>query len=63
MTGSENHLEATRDIVFRNTVKDIEYILAAYYGNGTRFEFDTASSSQCSASSAASGPIPSTSPT
>jgi uncharacterized protein (DUF849 family) len=35
-----NHLEATRDIVFRNTFKDIEYILAACYGDGTRFEFE-----------------------
>jgi uncharacterized protein (DUF849 family) len=34
------HLEATRDIVFRNTFKDIEYILAACYGDGTRFEFE-----------------------
>jgi uncharacterized protein (DUF849 family) len=35
-----NHLEVTRDIVFRNTFKDIEYILAACYGDGTRFEFE-----------------------
>jgi uncharacterized protein (DUF849 family) len=35
-----NHLEATRDIVFRNTFKDIEYILAACYGDGIRFEFE-----------------------
>lgn len=34
------HLEATRDVVFRNTFKDIEYILSACYANGTRFEFE-----------------------
>jgi uncharacterized protein (DUF849 family) len=34
------HLEATRDVVFRNTFKDIEYILATCYDNGTRFEFE-----------------------
>jgi uncharacterized protein (DUF849 family) len=34
------HLEATRDLVFRNTFKDIEYILATCYDNGTRFEFE-----------------------
>lgn len=34
------HLEATRDIVFKNTFKDIEYILTTCYGNGTRFEFE-----------------------
>jgi uncharacterized protein (DUF849 family) len=34
------HLEATRDLVFRNSFKDIEYILATCYGNGTRFEFE-----------------------
>ena len=31
------HLEATRDLVFRNSFKDIEYILATCYDNGTRF--------------------------
>jgi len=35
-----NHLEATRDLVFRNTFKDIEYILATCSANGTRFEFE-----------------------
>ena len=35
-----NHLEATRDLVFRNTFKDIEYILQTCYDNGTRFEFE-----------------------
>ena len=34
------HLEATRDLVFRNTFKDIEYILETLYDNGTRFEFE-----------------------
>ena len=34
------HLEGTRDVVFRNTFKDIEYILSACYANGTRFEFE-----------------------
>ena len=33
-------LEATRDLVFRNSFKDIEYVLATCYGNGTRFEFE-----------------------
>jgi len=34
------HLEATRDLVFRNSFKDIEYILKTCYDNGTRFEFE-----------------------
>jgi uncharacterized protein (DUF849 family) len=34
------HLEATRDLVFRNSFKDIEYILATCAENGTRFEFE-----------------------
>ncbi len=34
------HLEATRDLVFRNSFKDIEYILGTCYDNGTRFEFE-----------------------
>lgn len=34
------YLEATRDIVFRNTFKDIEYILETCYENETRFEFE-----------------------
>lgn len=34
------HLENTRDLVFRNTFKDIEYILHTCYDNGTRFEFE-----------------------
>ena len=34
------YLEATRDLVFRNTFKDIEYILTSCSANGTRFEFE-----------------------
>ena len=34
------HLEATRDLVFRNSFKDIEFILRTCYDNGTRFEFE-----------------------
>lgn len=34
------HLENTRDLVFRNTFKDIEYILRTCSENGTRFEFE-----------------------
>ena len=34
------YLEKSRDIVFRNTFKDIEYILETCSGNGTRFEFE-----------------------
>ncbi len=34
------YLEATRDMVFRNTFKDIEYILTSCADNGTRFEFE-----------------------
>jgi uncharacterized protein (DUF849 family) len=34
------YLEATRDLVFRNTFKDIEYILQSCTDNGTRFEFE-----------------------
>jgi uncharacterized protein (DUF849 family) len=33
-------LEASRDLVFRNSFKDIEYILAACSENSTRFEFE-----------------------
>lgn len=33
-------LEGTRDLVFRNTFKDIGYILETCYGNDTRFEFE-----------------------
>ena len=34
------HLENSRDLVFRNSFKDIEYILTTCAGNGTRFEFE-----------------------
>jgi uncharacterized protein (DUF849 family) len=33
-------LESTRDLVFRNSFKDIEYILQTCYNNNTRFEFE-----------------------
>lgn len=33
-------LAATKDLVFRNSFKDIEYILETCYGNDTRFEFE-----------------------
>jgi uncharacterized protein (DUF849 family) len=33
-------LEASRDIVFRNSFKDIEYVLATCAETGTRFEFE-----------------------
>jgi uncharacterized protein (DUF849 family) len=34
------HLESTRDLVFRNSFKNIEYILETCYDNDTRFEFE-----------------------
>lgn len=34
------HLEGSRDLVFRNTFKDIEYVLETCYANNTRFEFE-----------------------
>jgi len=34
------YLEASRDVVFKNTFKDIEYIVQTCSGNGTRFEFE-----------------------
>lgn len=34
------YLEGTRDLVFKNTFKDIEYILKSCAENGTRFEFE-----------------------
>lgn len=34
------YLEGTRDSVFRNTFRDIEYVLQSCSGNGTRFEFE-----------------------
>lgn len=36
----KTHLESTRDLVFRNSFKDIEYVLDTCYENGTRFEFE-----------------------
>jgi 3,5-dioxohexanoate:acetyl-CoA acetone transferase len=33
-------LEASRDLVFRNSFKDIEYVLATCAESGTRFEFE-----------------------
>jgi uncharacterized protein (DUF849 family) len=33
-------LESTRDLVFKNTFKDIEYVLTRGTHNGTRFEFE-----------------------
>jgi uncharacterized protein (DUF849 family) len=33
-------LEASRDVVFKNTFKDIEHILATLGASGTRFEFE-----------------------
>ena len=34
------YLEMTRDFIFRNTFKDIEWILGEVGANGTRFEFE-----------------------
>ncbi|MDR5774041.1 MULTISPECIES: 3-keto-5-aminohexanoate cleavage protein [unclassified Caballeronia] len=34
------HLEKSRDLVFKNTFADIEYILSSCTANGTRFEFE-----------------------
>ena len=34
------HLEGSRDLVFRNSFKDIKYVLETCYGQGTRFEFE-----------------------
>ena len=34
------HLENSRDLVFRNTFKDIDYVLRTCSENGTRFEFE-----------------------
>ena len=34
------YLEGTTDLIFRNTFKDIEFILTTCAGNGTRFEFE-----------------------
>ncbi|MHA6690876.1 beta-keto acid cleavage family enzyme [Devosia sp. A449] len=34
------HLENSRDLIFRNSFADIEYVLEACYEQGTRFEFE-----------------------
>jgi uncharacterized protein (DUF849 family) len=34
------YLEGSKDLVFRNSFKDIEYILTTCYENDTRFEFE-----------------------
>jgi uncharacterized protein (DUF849 family) len=34
------HLENSRDLVFKNTFSDIEYILTSCAANGTRFEYE-----------------------
>jgi uncharacterized protein (DUF849 family) len=34
------HLEGSRDLVFRNSFQDIEYVLTEVGGAGTRFEFE-----------------------
>lgn len=36
----KDHLEGSRDLVFRNSYKDIAYVLETCRGNGTRFEFE-----------------------
>ncbi len=36
----QQHLENSRDMVFKNTFTDIEYILTSCSDNGTRFEFE-----------------------
>ena len=35
-----SYLEGTRDLVFKNTFADIEFVLTAGTDNGTRFEFE-----------------------
>jgi uncharacterized protein (DUF849 family) len=35
-----DHLENSRDLIFRNTFRDIEYVLKACSANRTRFEFE-----------------------
>jgi uncharacterized protein (DUF849 family) len=35
-----DHLKNSRDLVFKNTFADVEYILASCGANGTRFEFE-----------------------
>ena len=33
-------LEGSRDLIFRNTSKDVEYVLQICAENGARFEFE-----------------------
>ena len=40
MTGRAQALENSRDLVFRNTFKDIEFVLRTLGDSGTRFEFE-----------------------
>ncbi|PQO23458.1 3-keto-5-aminohexanoate cleavage protein [Rhodobacteraceae bacterium WD3A24] len=40
MDWEREHLENSRDLVFRNSFQDIEYILTTCAENGTRFEFE-----------------------
>jgi uncharacterized protein (DUF849 family) len=35
-----DYLEGSRDLIFRNTFKDVEFALRTCAGNGTRFEFE-----------------------
>jgi len=39
-TWERDYLENSRDLVFRNTFKDVEYALRTCADNGTRFEFE-----------------------
>lgn len=36
----KDHLEGSRDLVFRNSYKDIAYVLEACHAGGTKFEFE-----------------------
>ncbi len=36
----ESYLEGTRDLIFRNTFRDIEFVLKTCQNNDTRFEFE-----------------------
>ena len=36
----KTYLEGTRDLIFRNTFKDIEFVLKTCQDNSTRFEFE-----------------------
>lgn len=39
-TWEREHLEKSRDLVFKNTFQDIEHVLRTCSANGTRFEFE-----------------------